>query len=208
MGRPRWTSRLTVDDCYQLDAGTMAKDGVFTSQPGSEWKTIWNDASGAEMQCSYVVTRSSSGCLVLRFDSAGGLRTDLKIRPYMVEIVKTQGKHRFRCPIQRNSALCGKLVARLYLPPGERVFGCRSCHWLTYSSCQTHDSRKDALLRDPSALAAALDSPNARRRLLGVGAYAQALRRLQRLSLRSLPRRNPILRSEEIDGGKNRDPES
>jgi hypothetical protein len=27
-------------------------------------------------------------------------------------------------------------VAKLYLPPGERRFGCRHCHRLTYTSCR------------------------------------------------------------------------
>src|SRR5262249_38010382 len=32
---------------------------------------------------------------------------------------------------------CERRVGRLYLPPGERAFGCRSCYNLTYRSTQT-----------------------------------------------------------------------
>jgi hypothetical protein len=38
----------------------------------------------------------------------------------------------FLCPL----AGCGRRVAKLYLPPGGRYFGCRRCHRLTYTSCQ------------------------------------------------------------------------
>jgi pyruvate-formate lyase-activating enzyme len=40
-------------------------------------------------------------------------------------------------------------VAKLYLPPGSRYFGCRHCHNLTYQSCKEHDKRVDALAKLP-----------------------------------------------------------
>src|SRR5262249_61760480 len=49
---------------------------------------------------------------------------------------------------------CDGRVGKLYLPPGERLFSCRKCHDLTYTSCQQHDRRVDALRRNPEQLAA------------------------------------------------------
>jgi hypothetical protein len=41
-----------------------------------------------------------------------------------------------------------------------------------------HDKRKDGLIRDPAALALALESNDWRQRFLGIGAYTQAIARL------------------------------
>ncbi len=46
----------------------------------------------------------------------------------------------FLCPIGHYGDVCGRRVGVLYLPPGQREFGCRHCYDLTYKSCQT--SRK------------------------------------------------------------------
>jgi hypothetical protein len=56
---------------------------------------------------------------------------------------------------------CYRRVGKLYLPPGGRYFGCRHCYDLTYTSCQEHDKRVDALRRNPELLAAILVNPDA-----------------------------------------------
>jgi hypothetical protein len=40
------------------------------------------------------------------------------------------------CPIEHDGTECGNRVSRLYLPLGEKYFGCRVCHDLTYRSTQ------------------------------------------------------------------------
>lgn len=42
----------------------------------------------------------------------------------------------FTCPLISGRSPCQSRVGTLYLPPGERYFGCRKCHNLTYESCQ------------------------------------------------------------------------
>ena len=42
----------------------------------------------------------------------------------------------FTCPLVVNGVPCGRRVGKLYLPPKARYFGCRTCHGLTYRSCQ------------------------------------------------------------------------
>src|SRR5437667_350708 len=57
-----------------------------------------------------------------------------------------------RCP-------CGRRVGKLYLPAGATRFACRHCHGLTYTSCQEHDKRVDALRRNPEVLAELVNNP-------------------------------------------------
>jgi hypothetical protein len=38
----------------------------------------------------------------------------------------------FRCPLVVDAEACAQRVRKLYLPPGEKYFGCRHCYTLTY----------------------------------------------------------------------------
>jgi hypothetical protein len=52
----------------------------------------------------------------------------------------------FRCPLSRDGYDCQRRVAKLYLPPGGRYFGCRHCYNLTYKSCQeSHKLERSAI---------------------------------------------------------------
>ena len=50
----------------------------------------------------------------------------------------------FLCPIARDGIPCNRRVGRLYLPRGEKYFGCRQCHDLTYTSSQ--ENHRDTIL--------------------------------------------------------------
>lgn len=43
----------------------------------------------------------------------------------------------FRCPVWRHRSFYR--AAKLYLPEGGQVFGCRGCYDLTYASCQVSE---------------------------------------------------------------------
>lgn len=68
---------------------------------------------GIEKRCQYSVRLSTSAC------NYGGVR------------------YWFECPVVKDGVYCGNRCAKLYLPPSQLYFGCRSCHDLTYESCQT-----------------------------------------------------------------------
>jgi len=42
----------------------------------------------------------------------------------------------FSCPLFRNGLPCQRRAGKLYLPPGAKYFGCRTCYGLTYRSAQ------------------------------------------------------------------------
>jgi hypothetical protein len=103
---------------------------------------------------------------------------------YIIPITTTRPRiggvrYWFRCPVEHDRKPCGRRVKKLYLPPGEQIFGCRHCYDLTYRSCQKHDQRKAALARDLVALDAALTSPDLWRAGLGIGALALRVRQMQ-----------------------------
>jgi hypothetical protein len=53
----------------------------------------------------------------------------------------------FLCPLITTGQACQARVKKLYLQPGARYFGCRTCYDLTYTSCQTHEKPFDGTLR-------------------------------------------------------------
>lgn len=68
-----------------------------------------------------------------------------------------------RCPLVRDGRPCGRRCEKVYLPPGARYFGCRTCYDLTYRSAQ-EAHHFDGMFRrlgaeigmDPKAVARAL----------------------------------------------------
>jgi hypothetical protein len=77
----------------------------------------------------------------------------------------------FVCPLVVNGKPCRRRVAKLYKPPNAKYFGRRHCHDLTYTSCQEHDKRVDALVRNPALLTARMSSDNVKDALLAMKAY-------------------------------------
>jgi hypothetical protein len=187
MGRHRWTTRFTVEECLALDVESLHRSGTFACPPGTICTTRWETScGGTKAMLGFVVVRNSVGGLALCLDSdQGNIPPALKLPgKYLVPIATTRphlGGRRFWlcCPVVRDGKPCGKLAGRLYLPPGQTIFACRDCHDLTYRSAQQHDQRKYDLARNPVALRAVLDAalsgPDAKRAgqaLLGIGGMA------------------------------------
>jgi hypothetical protein len=82
---------------------------------------------------------------------------------YSVRLATTTPKYGgirwwFLCPLAPNRNLCYRRVAKLYLPPGGKYYGCRTCHNLTYTSCQESDKRVSFFKNNPEALFGALET--------------------------------------------------
>jgi len=58
----------------------------------------------------------------------------------------------FICQLNRNGAAYRKRIAKIYLPPGGKYFGCRHCYNLTYECQKEHDKQFDILLKNPSLI--------------------------------------------------------
>ena len=170
MSRERWTNRLTVEDCLPLDVKSFRLAGTFaypSGATGSIWWTRPHD--GVELGRVEYATENHADGLAIR------IRRQYPLDECLIPLTTTRphlGGSRFWFICR-----CGKRVGRLYLPAGQSVFGCRTCYNLTYQSAQTHDKRRDALMRDPAALLAAMDSKNPRTFRLGSAAAIQLLER-------------------------------
>jgi len=188
-------ARLTVEQCLPFDVGSL-KDALrcvdFPTNSGEtscSCISVWSDSSGrteAVLRC-FVGRTESEGLLVLT-DPEGTSPYPDSVRlsgEYIISVDATRPfiggvRYWFRCPVEHDGRPCGRRVKKLYLPPGEQIFGCRYCHDLTYRSCQEHDNRKAVLSRDPDALEAALGSNDLKRAVLGIGALALSVKKMRK----------------------------
>jgi hypothetical protein len=146
-----------VEDCRCLEANRLSREGILKAGTWQQGTWAWfRDAARTQ-------ETSSLGYEVNTRDAPPWLRLSYTITArqealdYRVALVTTRPRFGgvrwwFVCPLTVNGRPCGRRVGKLYLPPGSRYYGCRRCYKLTYTSCQQHDKRVDALRRDPEAL--------------------------------------------------------
>ena len=177
MGRRKWTNRLTVEECrVYLSAGGHPYSGeLFAGPVGSSWTVgLFKGSYGDLLGCiEYRITDSGRSGLAIhiprQFARLDFRLTLLDAQTIPVTTVRPHlgGKrYWFLCG-------CGRRAARLYLPPGQRVFRCRDCYNLTYRSAQTHDQRVYKLARNPFAMGAAMHAEGLSGRLLAIRALVQ-----------------------------------
>ena len=112
-------------------------------QPLSAGTFTWTWASGAQSSIGYYVTEGDGGpTLVLhyRWRESEDVRIPVRLQTTPMQF----GGQRwwFTCPLIAGNVACGRRVGKLYLAPGSRYFGCRTCHRLTYRSCQKAHSEE------------------------------------------------------------------
>ena len=159
MGRRRWTTRLTVEECYPLDIGQLVRAAVFDADPRSLCAFTWNDSAGTPISgVTFRVFPDRTGALAVHFYHPVPMTpcSPAWIQQQIVRLSTTKchfgGVRRwFRCSLIRDGYPCKRRVRALYSTPREKLFGCRQCHNLTYRSAQQHDQRIDRLLKLPAA---------------------------------------------------------
>jgi|SRR5215813_12120327 len=181
MGRPKGSTKLLVEDFLALDVRDLARAGVFRTSIGTPCTCTCNDAGVELFKINFYLEGSFGSGLFLRI--TGGQAAEAALRSRTIQLATLQppcggDKFLFLCRGKHDHSPCGQQVRKLYLVKGEWL--CRNCGNLTYLARRQHDSRKDRLLRNPDLLTAALQSDDIRQRLLGVGAWTQALARLNR----------------------------
>ncbi|MBC8875898.1 MAG: hypothetical protein H8E44_41260 [Planctomycetes bacterium] len=126
-------TRLTVEDCLSLSIVTLRKHGLLSGQ-GAGQRFTWRDEQGEIVSSVNVVvdmehepSPSARFRYTVRSDE---VLHDVDLR---VALTPTPTRHEGRrwwyaCPA------CKRRAGVLHLPPGEKIFACRSCHDLSYRS--------------------------------------------------------------------------
>ena len=153
-GSTRWIGhwpKQTVEGCRCLSVNRWRREGIVAPETHGRGLWGWHDAETEEVRARIgyeVQTTAVSGWvrLMYTFSSVSGGEEKKSELDYRTQLVTTPchfGGMRwwFRCGLMVNARPCGRRVAKLYLPPRAKCFGCRHCHNLTYRSAQESDKR-------------------------------------------------------------------
>jgi len=162
-GSGRWRGgkpdrKTVVESCLALEINALARAGVVRPSVDHRgaWKW-WNQTEDDEEPDPekdkpsaaigfHVRTRGDSGTIKLDYSAtvieAGGSRA-AALMSYRIAL-ETSGlpsggiRWWFICPARRgeDTEPCRRRVRKLFLPRGCRVFACRHCHDLSYTSCR------------------------------------------------------------------------
>ncbi len=133
MGRTYWNKKQTVESCLDISINWLKKHGYLTENKcgGITWTTNGGDKT------SVSVSTSLGRFNYLSLSYASNNNNIQENFDYDIQLLSTPcnygGKrYWFHCPLESNGHKCRRRVAILYLPPGEKYFGCRHCYKLTY----------------------------------------------------------------------------
>jgi hypothetical protein len=145
-GRSKSNAKPLVEDCRVLDIGFLVREGMVRPDYYRRSGLSWSRNGEKVGSIGYEVdTREDNGTLRLIYN-VGREGQEKVAQDYTVALETTRivsGGERwwFRCSARRNGGpKCCRRVGKLYLPPSGRVFACRHCYDLAYSSSRT--SRK------------------------------------------------------------------
>lgn len=136
----RSNSKVTVEELFALDVNKLARSGVLCA--GAKGELRWHHAGRRVASVGFQVSRDSLGRHSLRISYRWNdtLQVNTTI-PLESTVPHFSGRRWWMtCPMSPDDVSCGKRVAKLFLHKGQ--FGCRSCHDLTYRSCQESHQQK------------------------------------------------------------------
>jgi len=137
------STRLTVEDCLVLSSATLMRDKLLGGN--TSYRTTLHlrpPHGGSTVAVEYESSTGDREGFVALHLPAWHLRLVIDVTPTTLAWGATRWW--FRCPIVRNGRPCGRRCGKLYMPLRAGEFGCRTCHDLTYASCQ-ESHKYDAL---------------------------------------------------------------
>jgi hypothetical protein len=140
-----------VEECLSIDANRWAREGILKAGVRQVGGWQWTYRDGQTNSISYEVNTLHMGRPLLRLFYSRKGEGEPQQENYHLRLTTTRPRFGglrwwFVCPLVVSGRACGRRVAKLYLPPGGRFFGCRHCHDLTYTSCQ-ESHQNDGLYR-------------------------------------------------------------
>ena len=129
--------KVSVDECLRLTVSTLRDSGLISGKADDvvySWKTGEAEADVATVRVR-VSSRSSTriiACLAYTVHLDGESH-EISETIHLTKAARDNGANWwFQCPAQVDGVACSHKVGVLYLPPGEQLFACRSCHDLAY----------------------------------------------------------------------------
>ena len=181
----RWNKKNTVNDGHSLDINKLVRDGLLVRGYGAGSMRWTNTRTGEETaSIGFILeTLVEDGLTMHLYYTRTGRNGDKENFNYPIILQTTRpnyGGRRwwFTCPLVVNGWPCRRRVAKLYLPPGGKYFGCRHCYNLTYKSCQESDKRINFFWKNPAAMKAAMEGDRqSTDSFLAIRAYFRLMRR-------------------------------
>ena len=151
IGKPR-RKKMTIEHCRRIRADPLARAGFLAADLHRLGSMSWPDHDPARdhSPIDIEVRTSDEGTGTLRLSyTLSGTRERVD---YEIDLQTTRprlGGLRwwFTCPLSIADRPCRRRCGILYAPPKARYFGCRTCHDLTYQSCQESGCYDPALRR-------------------------------------------------------------
>lgn len=154
-GSSRWgihSKKDTVEDCCELSIFSFKHEGILQPDTKRSGSWIWRNklTKKPTADIAYELNTCNKPPTLRLFYTIRrwfGEPRDLDYHIFLRRTPCNFGGERwwFACPLAVEGRMCGRRVAKLYLPPGGYYFGCRHCYDLTYRSSQESDSRISAL---------------------------------------------------------------
>lgn len=135
-GSGRWGGHRKaqiVEECRALDLRSLARESGF--QPGRHGVVDLGESGAIGYKVDGAATETRR--LILNYQVRVNRDSEYVQLPIRLERMAVHfGGSRWwgRCPLGIDGLPCGRRVAKLYLPPDCRYFGCQHCYGLTYRS--------------------------------------------------------------------------
>jgi hypothetical protein len=176
LGGRRKVKKTTVEECWSLDACSLAKEGVFTCHGVWASSLTWSNSFGEQtLYVPYWVQKLQGEPILHLLVKPDNHREaiDLKVpvqntRPHFGGV-----RWWFLCPLFNDGVPCNRRIRKLYRSRAVWYFGCRTCLDLTYRSVQEHDKRIDYLVKHFYLIPAMVESDDPRKSLLALQACAK-----------------------------------
>jgi hypothetical protein len=142
-GSGRWNNyskkKRTVEDCWILDLADILLDDPANPLPCGVLQLVRINGNEFPLPVRYDFVEEEGPYLDITYPR--GTRFAQEQVKERVKLLSTRPKFGgarwyLSCPFTTEEDHCDNRVRILYLPPGERRFGCRECHELTYESSQ------------------------------------------------------------------------
>lgn len=130
----RSEKKRTVEQSMPLSVATI-RDSLNKSCSG---KIQWSNRAGRRSSIGYQISPDSqTPILTLCYRWRDSVDVSIPIAMQSTPMHFGGRRWWFTCPLIVAGKACRRRVGKLYLPPGSKYFGCRTCHSLSYVSSQT-----------------------------------------------------------------------